>query len=175
MGSRLAVVGRFRALHVPRPLPLGLSSSSSFDTENVGKLPWGNGMGGATDSKSPATSGIGMSLRSAREQPWDDPPAGESADARRRIGDERVHDGRAVQAPAPLEGGGDAILQLVSAVRQPRHVTRGQLHGEPVDGSDHGPRAEEGARHGEPEGSEQLSEHERHQGRAAPANNPRRP
>ena len=103
-------------------------------------------------------------LRLARQEARDDPPPGEGVDARRGVGDERVHDGRAVRARPPFEGGRDPILKLVPPIGQARHVARRQLQGQSVHGSDEKSRAQQAARDGEPERTEQLAQHERHEG-----------
>ena len=163
MGSRLAAVGR-SVLCMSPARSLGLSSSSSFDTEKFGRPPCGSGMGGAMDSRSPAASGSGMSFASRgkrrgmiRRRARASTRAAVSATSASTIG-------RAVGARPPFEGGRDPILKLVPPIGQARHVARRQLQGQSVHGSDEESRAQQAARDGEPQRAEQLAQHERHEG-----------
>ena len=61
MGSRLAPTVRSEVCISPAR-SLGVSSSSSLETEKLGKLPCGSGIGGAIDKSRPATSGSGTNL-----------------------------------------------------------------------------------------------------------------
>ena len=174
-GVALGGGGPVRALHVPRPL-LGLVLFVLLRHGEGRQAPLRQRDGRRDGQQEPGGQRERDELRLARQEARDDPPPGEGVDARRGVGDERVHDGRAVRARPPLERGRDAILKLVPAIGQARHVARRQLQGESVDGSDEESRAQQRARRRRaPAGRAARAARAARGPATAPANSPRRP
>src|SRR5262249_37893783 len=136
----------------------GFSSSSSLDTEKFGRRASGSGIGGATERRRPATRGNGTSFASRgssrgmiKRRSSRSTRATVSATSASTTG---------VGPRAPLRRGGDAVLELISAVGEPRDVGGGQLQQQAVGGADREPPEEHCARGDQAERPQDLPEHE---------------